>query len=141
MTDAPLRHRDPLEEGAGKGALLFIDAAAGVSGRSLLGALVDLGVPLAVLRRILASAIPGGIGLEAQLVRIGTVGATQVTVKPEGTSLRRGYGAVLEAIERAEVGVAARAFARRVLVRFAGAMAREQGVSLDGVELGVYRSE
>ena len=49
------RNQDsPLERGAGRGKLLFIDAPSGIAGDMTIGALLDLGVPWAVMEQILA---------------------------------------------------------------------------------------
>ena len=62
----------------------WLDCSSGVSGDMLLGALVDTGVPLAVLQRAVDAVAPEPVSLRAERVTRGALAATRVHV--EGTS-------------------------------------------------------
>ena len=68
--------------------VLFIDCASGVSGDMLLGALLDLGVPLAALKRELSKLPVGGFRLTRSRGTRGGVSGTQLRV---ATPRDRGY--------------------------------------------------
>jgi uncharacterized protein (TIGR00299 family) protein len=64
--------------------LLWIDAAAGASGDMILGALVDLGVPLATVRRAIAGMKLDAVRLSRSKVVRGAVSATRLRVAVAG---------------------------------------------------------
>jgi hypothetical protein len=68
--------------------VLFIDCASGVSGDMLLGALVDLGVPLAALKRELSKLSVGGFRLTRSRGARGGVSGIHIRVATPGD---RGY--------------------------------------------------
>ena len=68
--------------------ILFIDCSSGVSGDMLLGALVDLGVPLAALKRELSKLPVSGFRLTRSRGARGGVSGTHLRVKTPGD---RGY--------------------------------------------------
>jgi len=64
--------------------LVYFDCASGASGDMLLGALVDLGLPIDSLRQELAKLPLGGYRLEARAVDRSGLRATKVDVLIEG---------------------------------------------------------
>jgi uncharacterized protein (DUF111 family) len=66
--------------------LLYIDAKAGVSGDMLLAAMIDLGLPVSQLRRVLASFGLGHLSLKIEKVKRIGVPATRVTVRADGAA-------------------------------------------------------
>ena len=69
---------------ASRERVLWIDAVAGGSGDMLLGALVDLGVPVAILRDAVASLPLQGWSLDARRVMRGGIAAMKVDVAVSG---------------------------------------------------------
>ena len=67
--------------------LVYFDCASGASGDMILGALVDLGLPLDILRQELAKVPLGGYRLEARQVDRSGLRATKVDVVIDGQLL------------------------------------------------------
>ena len=83
--------------------ILYLDCFSGASGDMVLGALLDLGVPLDGLRTALASLLPAGCELTAERVSRSGIGAIQFDVKEErhdagGHARHRGLHEILEMI-------------------------------------------
>jgi len=73
--------------------VVYFDCASGASGDMMLGALVDLGLPLEALRAELAKLPLQGYALEARVVQRGGIRATKVDVVVPGRERRRhGHG-------------------------------------------------
>ncbi|HSU42137.1 MAG TPA: nickel insertion protein, partial [Polyangiaceae bacterium] len=72
-------HRVPLERGAGKGKLLFVDPWSGIAGDMTVAALVDLGVPFEVVQRTLAALEIEGTATVSR-AQSGALGATYFSV-------------------------------------------------------------
>jgi uncharacterized protein (TIGR00299 family) protein len=67
------------------GNLLYLDCSSGVSGDMLLGALIDMGLPVERLQAALAGILPAGCSLQASRVQRSGISATQFTVvEPAG---------------------------------------------------------
>lgn len=64
--------------------VLYLDCASGASGDMLLGALIDLGVPLDELRAVLQPMVPAGTDLRADRVQRAGIGALAFTVVEPG---------------------------------------------------------
>jgi pyridinium-3,5-bisthiocarboxylic acid mononucleotide nickel chelatase len=70
--------------------ILYFDCASGASGDMVLGALLDLGLPIADLRAALEGLLPDGVRLDAARVQRSGISATQFIVDDEaGRSGRR----------------------------------------------------
>jgi hypothetical protein len=132
--------------------ILWIDAAAGASGDMILGALVDLGVPMKAVRRAVASLPIDGLKLTERRVSRGAVAATKVDVVVRGGKAGRhvhdhahddhhvhDHGRDWKAIRRVIAGAKLDAGIRdRALVifrRLVEAEARAHGMSPDRVHL------
>ncbi len=61
-------------------SVLYLDCSSGASGDMLLGALLDLGLPLAELRDVLGDLLPAGADLRAERVLRSGISATAFTV-------------------------------------------------------------
>ena len=110
--------------------IAWVDASAGVSGDMLLGAMVDLGVPIPELQRALDRlGLP--IVLEHSVVMRGGMRAVKVDVRTSGTSGHRHLSDVLELLASLDEPVRQRAAA--VFHRLAEAEARTHGIPPDAV--------
>ena len=120
---------------------LWIDASAGIAGDMLLGALVDLGVPLGALQEAVDAVLPGGVSLSAQQVRRAGLRATKVDVAAADDDTSRTWAAVRRLIEDGGLDPRVRASALSVFERLAEAEGRVHGVPPDEVhfhEVGAH---
>lgn len=124
--------------------VLWIDAVAGASGDMLLGALVDLGVAPAALRRDVESLPLEGWSMRARRVERGKVAATKVDVLVRGRDAdadhdARGHGRSLRAVRRIVAGgrlaPAVRDRALAVFARLFEAEGRAHGIPAGEVHL------
>jgi hypothetical protein len=88
--------------------ILYLDCFSGASGDMVLGALIDLGVPIDGLRAALATLVPAGCELTATRVARSGIGAVQFEVREGGDghetgghARHRGLHEILEMIARA----------------------------------------
>lgn len=124
--------------------IVYFDCASGASGDMLLGALVDLGLPLDALRAELAKLPVGGYRLESHRVHRSGLHATKVNVLLEGTEHghahgqghehgHRGLREILEILERSALDAAVKQRAAALFGRLAEAEATVHGTSPDEV--------
>jgi uncharacterized protein (TIGR00299 family) protein len=125
-------HREPLERGAGSGKLLFIDPWCGIAGDMTVAALVDLGVPFAVVEEALAAL---GIEAKGRIARAATssIGATHFSVDAPDDQPHRPYAVVKRMLANAPLRPGVRALAERIFERLARAEAAVHRVPLDEV--------
>jgi uncharacterized protein (TIGR00299 family) protein len=118
-----------------KKPVLFIDAAAGASGDMILGALIDLGVPAAIVRRALQ-----GLGVEGwtlrsrAVVRCGIAGR-KVDVRVRGPQPHRGWAALKSIISKADLDPAVRRLSLAVFRRLIEAEAKVHGRPVNKIHL------
>ena len=115
--------------------ILYVDAFAGASGDMILGALVDLGVPLKVIREAvmslpvdrwrLSSRKVNRQGIAARLVRVGT--------PPEGEA--RGWKEISRILRAGSLHLPVRDRALRIFRRLLEAEAKVHGLPLEKVHL------
>jgi uncharacterized protein (TIGR00299 family) protein len=121
------------------GKLLYLDCSSGVSGDMLLGALIDLGVPLARLQEALAGILPGGGSLRASHVLRSGIGATQFTVvEPAGADhetphMHRHLSQITTLIEGLALPASARATAIELFRRLGTVEADIHGIPVESV--------
>ena len=127
--------------------LVYFDCASGASGDMLLGALVDLGLPLDVLRHELAKVPLGGYRLEARPVDRSGLRATKVDVLIDGDDHHhddhhdhgdhhhhhRGLREILDLIGRSALDASVKERASALFRRLAEAEAAVHGTSPDEV--------
>src|SRR4051812_41390974 len=94
----------------------------------LLGALVDLGVPVAALQEAVDAVLPGAVSLTAIPVRRAGLRATHVDVAAADDGASRTWADVRVLIERADLDRRVRDLALGVFERLAGAEGRGHGV-------------
>jgi uncharacterized protein (TIGR00299 family) protein len=120
--------------------ILWIDASAGIAGDMLLGALVDLGVPMAMLQEAVDAVLPG-VSLTQLPVRRAGLRATHVDVRAADDGTSRTWADVRQLIADADLDQRVRDLALGVFERLAGAEARVHGVPPEDVhfhEVGAH---
>jgi hypothetical protein len=123
----------PLPRGAGLTKLLFLDAPSGLAGDMVVAALVDLGVPVAVVADAVAAVAITGFHLHwGERVRSGIV-ATALDVHVDAAQPERSYASVRRLLEASRLGEGVKAIAGQTFLRLAEAEARVHHTSLDAV--------
>ena len=111
----------------------WLDCSAGVSGDMLLGALVDVGVPLALLQTAVDAVGVEPVRLTASIVTRGGLGATKVDVEVPDETATRSWRDVRALLERASLAGPVQATALAVFARLAAAEAAVHRVTVDDV--------
>jgi uncharacterized protein (TIGR00299 family) protein len=114
---------------------LFIDASAGGSGDMILGALVDLGVPLARIRRALESLPIEGWTLRGRRVVRCAVAGRKVDVRIRGHQPHRGWSALKKVVSGGKLEPAVRERSLAIFRRLIEAEARAHGLPPEKVHL------
>lgn len=109
----------------------WLDCSAGMSGDMLLGALVDVGVPLAVLQAAIDVVAPEPVLLTATTVTRAGIGATHVRVETAASTTPRTWADVRQLLTRLDGPVAATA--AEAFRRLAEAEAHVHRVAVDDV--------
>ncbi|HEX2049770.1 MAG TPA: nickel pincer cofactor biosynthesis protein LarC [Actinomycetota bacterium] len=117
--------------------ILYFDCFSGAAGDMILGALLDAGVPLDVVRRAVDGLGVDGWQLDATTVRKGPLRATKavVTVRDARDTSGRTYRELADTVASARLDDAVRARALDVFRVLAEAEARVHGVALGDVHL------
>ena len=97
------------------------DCFSGISGDMVLGAFVDMGVPIQWLVEQIRSLPIGDIDIVARDVKKQGIGAKQVSVIEKGASPPRNYRDIVSLIEEAELGDSVKALAVDIFSRIADA--------------------
>jgi len=128
----PEAHRAPLARGAGVGKLLFVDPWCGIAGDMTVAALVDLGVPFAVIERALGAL---GVAGKARVRRAdsGGLGATHFDVEVAAEQPHRPYAEIRRLLASSALEAGTRLLAERCFERLARAEAAVHRVPLDSV--------
>jgi len=115
--------------------LAYYDCPSGASGDMILGALVDAGCPLDVLRAELAKLPLEGFRLTAREVKKGSFRATKVDVEVDAVPhpRHRGLAEILGLLERSQLPDPVRVDATRIFTRLAEAEAKVHGTSTSDV--------
>jgi pyridinium-3,5-bisthiocarboxylic acid mononucleotide nickel chelatase len=115
--------------------IVYFDCPSGASGDMILGALVDVGVPLEALRAELAKLGLAGWSLSAREVRRGAFRATKVDVQvePGAHQAHRHLGDIVRILEGSGLAPAIVAGAVRIFRRLAEAEARVHGSTVEEV--------
>jgi len=114
-------------------SLLWFDCASGISGDMVLGALVDLGVPVGVLQSAVDAVVPGRVRIDATRVgRTGMAAVRALVDAPEEAEHRR-WATVRELLLAADLDPAVRARALAVFAALAEAEGRVHGVAAEDV--------
>ncbi|MBI5853402.1 MAG: nickel pincer cofactor biosynthesis protein LarC [Planctomycetes bacterium] len=119
--------------------IALFDCPAGVAGDMWVGACVDAGVEVDVLRAAVASLELGAELRIARVLRAGLAGTQVLVVPPGGDQAARGLAAVLDILARADVPPAVTARAGSVFESLADVESRAHGIAREAVhfhELG-----
>ena len=111
--------------------ILYVDAAAGLSGDMLAGALLDLGWPLEELRGLVEAMGLSGVALADAAAPQGALAARRLSVEVSGHQPHRHLSDVAEILGRLPSPVAGPAL--RVFERLAGAEAAVHGCAVEEV--------
>jgi pyridinium-3,5-bisthiocarboxylic acid mononucleotide nickel chelatase len=113
--------------------LAYFDCFSGISGDMTLGALVDAGCPAEHLRGELRGLQVSGWELTAEKVWKNGMAATYVRVVTEDQSKHRSLGAILEILEKSELGARVRERASAIFRKLGEAEARVHDVPLEKI--------
>ncbi|MBO6934810.1 MAG: nickel pincer cofactor biosynthesis protein LarC [Deltaproteobacteria bacterium] len=126
--------RETLEAGAGAGRLLYVDASvSGVAGDMFVAAMLDLGVPLAVLQHAIDALSIGTIRLEHGATERSGIRASRFVVPADDSAEDRSWAQIRELLEHAPLGEGARERALATFEKLAHAEAEVHGVTVDSV--------
>jgi uncharacterized protein (TIGR00299 family) protein len=127
--------------------IAYLDAFSGVSGDMTVGALLDLGLPLACVRETIVSLGLDGVAVDAERVARSGIGATKFHVRVHGVHpdeprlhphphdhVHRPYREIRALLERSVLPERVRANALAVFARLAEAEGRVHGVAPEDVE-------
>jgi uncharacterized protein (TIGR00299 family) protein len=111
----------------------WLDCRAGASGDMFLGAVVDAGVPLAVLQAAIDAVGVGGVQLSEEQVERGGIGALRVHVQAPDDAARRTWAEIRQLLERADLDGDVRRTSLEVFSMLATAEAAVHRVRADDV--------
>jgi len=123
----------PLGRGEGKGKTLFLDAFSGVAGDMTIAALVDLGVPFAVLENSFEELPVAGFHAHLGHVHRSGIVATTFDVHVEGKQPERTYGWIDRMLAESGLGDRVKTLARRIFRRLGEAEANVHKMPLEEV--------
>jgi hypothetical protein len=113
--------------------LAYFDCFSGISGDMTLGALLDAGCDVALLRSELAALQVAGWELTAEKVWKNGMAATYVKVKTEDQSKHRSLGAILEILQKSTLATPVRERAAAIFQKLGEAEARVHDVPLEKI--------
>jgi uncharacterized protein (TIGR00299 family) protein len=119
--------------GNGAGRVAWLDASSGASGDMLLGALVDAGVPLDVIRDAVDAVAPEPVELRAEPVTRHGFAATRCLVHVPDSATERSWADIRRLLEESSLDPAALDVALEAFGRIAEAEASVHGVPVDDV--------
>jgi hypothetical protein len=129
-----LRFGNPrLERGAGIGKIVYFDCFSGVAGDMTVAALIDLGVPLDVVRDAVAAVGISGIQLDVVPAQTGVIGGARFVVEQHGRHPERSYTEIVRLLADARFDDATRARAQAIFRRLAEAEAFVHRSPIDAV--------
>jgi len=125
--------REPLTEGVGAGQLLFLDAFSGIAGDMTIAALLDLGVPIDVVRDTVAQLPLEGYELVVGHTHRSGIVATTFDVEVDAKQPERTYGSIRSMLDDSPIAPAVRATAQRIFRRLGEAEAAVHRMELEDV--------
>jgi len=113
--------------------IAYLDCFAGVSGDMVLGALLDLGLPLEILDQGWRQMGLKGVEIKHERVQRGGMMGQQVEVLDQGKSAIRNYGEMRKTIDDSTLPEGIKKLSLKILHRLAQAEAAIHGVKVDEV--------
>ena len=129
----PVGGSGPIGRGEGRGKTLFLDAFSGVAGDMTIAALVDLGVPFAVLENAFEELPVSGFQAHLGHVHRSGIVATTFDVHVEGKQPERTYGWIDRMLAESGLGDRVKTLARRIFRRLGEAEANVHKMPLEEV--------
>jgi len=112
---------------------VLLDAPSGIAGDMCVAALLDLGVPFAVVERSIEKLGLTGYRLEHRAARSGAIGGSRFLVHVDAAQPQRDYATIDALIARSELEPGARELARAIFRRLAEAEAEVHRMPVDAV--------
>jgi uncharacterized protein (TIGR00299 family) protein len=122
-----------LGQGEGEGKILFFDAFSGLAGDMTVAALLDLGVPLAVVENALGKLPIDGFHLHVGHVHRSGIVATSFDVHVEGAQPERSYGAIDAMLAESRLSEGTKSIARKIFRKLGEAEANVHKMPLHDV--------
>ncbi|MCS6899602.1 MAG: nickel pincer cofactor biosynthesis protein LarC [Myxococcales bacterium] len=129
----PAARAEPLAEGAGAGKVLFLDAFSGIAGDMTIAALLDLGVPLLVVERAIASLPIEGFHIHRDHIHRSGIVAARFDVHLDAPQPERTYQNIDAMLATASLASPVKALARQIFRRLAEAEAEVHRMPLNEV--------
>ncbi len=122
-----------LERQAGRGKLLFFDCFSGVAGDMTVAALLDLGVPLAIIEEALETLPVEGYAIQVTQASDSGIAATGFDVNVEASQPERSFASINALLEAAPLDEPTRTLAKIIFRRLGEAEAAAHQVPLNDV--------
>jgi pyridinium-3,5-bisthiocarboxylic acid mononucleotide nickel chelatase len=129
----PEAHRTSLGPRSGEGKLVFFDAPTGLAGDMIIAALIDLGVPMAVVDDAVGALELRGVLAVARPARAGSIGATSFSVQVTTAQEHRHYADIDARIAAAKLSPGVMDLSRAIFRRLAEAEAQVHRVPVESV--------
>jgi hypothetical protein len=113
--------------------LLLLDAQSGIAGDMTIAALVDLGVPMAVVQAAVAALRLPGVSVDVREHAIGAIGASALEVTLPEANAERHYHEIDALIAQAPLASEVSALARRIFRRLAEAESAVHRIPMEQV--------
>ena len=123
----------PLANDAGRGRLLLLDTPSGIAGDMTIAALLDLGIPLAVVENAIEQLRLPGCRVRHELARSGAIGGSRFIVEETAPQPARAYAQIDALIAESSLPESTARLARRIFARLAKAEAEVHRVALESV--------
>src|SRR5262245_51179912 len=120
-------------QGEGEGKILFFDAFSGIAGDMTVAALLDLGVPLAVVENALGKLPVDGFHLHVGHVHRSGIVATTFDVHVEGGQPERSYGSIDAMLAESRLSEGTKSIARKIFRKLGEAEANVHKMPLEEV--------
>src|SRR5262249_23696501 len=113
-----------LGPGAAAGKIIFFDCFSGIAGDMTVAALLDLGVPLAVVERAVKALGLSGLEVSARPARVGAIAGSRFEVHATAASAEREYAEIDDLLMTSALQPEVARLAREIFRRLAEAESR-----------------